>query len=97
MKVQVKTVCVEYERKFNLADYESQNLKAVAWADIVPDPGETITIEMVAAAHKELWEEVKETVKDQAMPVLVKRNADRAAKSAQAQRSLESAVNHKED
>lgn len=65
----IKTISVTYERKFNLGDYNSMTVGATAWADL--EEGEDAT-----HAYEELFSEVKETVKQQSLPVLKKQTAD---------------------
>jgi hypothetical protein len=67
--MQVKTIAVTYGRKFNLGDYNSANIEASAWADL--DEGEAYT-----DAYEQLFQEVKEAVKTQALPLVRKMTAD---------------------
>lgn len=65
--VTVKTVSVSYGRKLNLGDYNSANIEVTIWAELDPDrPDRTdVTIQLA-----ELFDQAKETVKAQAMPLL---------------------------
>jgi hypothetical protein len=67
--MKIKTLSVTYERKFNLGDYNSMTVGATAWADM--EEGEDAT-----QAYEALFGEVKETVKQQSLPVLKKQTAD---------------------
>jgi hypothetical protein len=59
----VKTVSVTYERKFNLGDYQSGTFGVTLWADL--DEGENEDEAMHA-----LWGMAKANVKAAAMPVV---------------------------
>jgi hypothetical protein len=59
----LKTVSVNYERKFNLGDYNSATIGFTAWADI--EEGDDLD-----AAIDAMWEYTKEQVKAQALPLL---------------------------
>lgn len=67
--MQVKTISVTYERKWNLGDYQSATVGATAWADLDKD-------ENSKAAFDALFAEVKEVVKEQSLPLLRKTTAD---------------------
>jgi hypothetical protein len=62
----ITTVSVTYGRKFNLGSYESATIEASLWADL--EPGEN-----VQASLGELWAVVKENVRQNALPLAVKR------------------------
>ncbi len=66
--MRVKTISVEYERKFDLADFNSMKVGAGAWADL----GEG---EDPEAAYNELFATVKAVVREQGLPVLRQRQA----------------------
>jgi hypothetical protein len=68
--VKVKTISVVYGRKWNTDNYESATLEATVWADL--DEGED-----EKAAYAELFDTVKEQVRIQSAPVLVKRDERR--------------------
>lgn len=59
----VKTVSVQYGRKINLGDYNSAEISITVWADL--DEGED-----VQAALDLLYQQAKDNVKKQAMPLL---------------------------
>ena len=61
--MRVKTISVKYERAFNLGDYNSLRIEASAWADLEDGENERV-------CYEALFSEVKEVVKEQAMPVL---------------------------
>ena len=58
-----KTISVKYERAFNLGDYNSLRIGAESWADL--DEGEDEKV-----AFDALFAEVKDVVKEQALPVI---------------------------
>ena len=62
----VKTISVVYGRKFNLGDYNSMTVEATAWCDL--DEGDDEKV-----AYDALFAEVKQVVKEQALPVLTSR------------------------
>ena len=64
----IKTISATYERKFNLGDYNSMTVGATAWADLEEEDAER-------EAFAQLFASLKETVKEQAMPVLSKQTA----------------------
>lgn len=66
--MRVKTISVTYERKFNLGDFNSATIGAVAWADL--DEGEDEKI-----AYDQLFAEVKDVVKKQSMPLFARLTA----------------------
>lgn len=61
--MRVKTISVKYERAFNLGDYNSLRIGAEAWADLDEDEDEKL-------AYEALFAEVKDVVKEQALPVI---------------------------
>jgi len=67
--MEIKTVAVHYERKFNLGDYNSATVGVNLWADL--DPEEDNVDECLA----ELWVMAKDNVKTQSLPLL---GADKA-------------------
>jgi hypothetical protein len=61
--VNIKTISVVYGRKFNLGDYQSMTIEATAWCDL--DEGDD-----EKTAYDALFAEVKQVVKEQALPVI---------------------------
>ena len=61
----IKTISVTYERKFNLGDYNSATCGCTAWADISDD-------ESVDTALSDLRDVCRDSVKAQATPRLGK-------------------------
>lgn len=61
--MQVNTVGVEYKRKFNLGSYESLELSISLYAKVDPDEDSEGVTQL-------LWEQAKESVKEQAAPIL---------------------------
>ncbi len=59
----VKTVSVQYGRKLNLGDYNSAEISITVWADLDED-------EDVQGALDTLYQQAKENVKKQALPLL---------------------------
>lgn len=59
----VKTVSVQYGRKLNLGDYNSAEVSITLWADLDED-------EDVQGAVDVLYQQAKDNVKKQAMPLL---------------------------
>lgn len=59
----LKTVAVNYERKFNLGNYNSATIGFTAWADIAEEDD-------LDAATAAMWEYAKEQVKAQALPII---------------------------
>jgi hypothetical protein len=68
----IKTISATYERKFNLGDYNSLNVGATAWADL----DETENAQQV---HQQLFDHVKDQVRETALPVVKKAAAGIAA------------------
>lgn len=76
--MRIKTISVEYGRKFNLGNYNSADVKATAWADLETEQTmsadgaitESLT-EDAAAAFAALFEQVKDEVRRQAQPFLL--------------------------
>jgi hypothetical protein len=64
----IKTISVTYERKLNLGDFNSAAIGVTVWADV--EDGED-----PAAATNALFAKAKSAVKEQAMPLLSKVNA----------------------
>jgi hypothetical protein len=64
----VKTVSVTYERKFSTAQYESATVGLTWWVDLADG-------EEPEQATRELWAQVKASVKEQALPILKGRQA----------------------
>lgn len=64
----IKTVCVHYQRKFNLGNYESAAIGIDIWADVTEE-------EDLAAAMRRLWTMAKANVKTQALPLTAKHRA----------------------
>ena len=62
----VKTISVTYERKFNLGDYNGAAIGVSLWADISDDEDEN-------ACLADLFTEAKVAVKTQALPLLKER------------------------
>ena len=65
----LKTISVTYERKFNLGDYNSAHIGMTLWADLEADEDE-------AEASTALWEMAKANVKAQALPLVMKKQAE---------------------
>jgi hypothetical protein len=65
----VKTVSVNYERKFNLGDYQSATIGCTLWADVDPD-------EDLNQAMQALWTMAKDNVKAQSLPLVNKIHAN---------------------
>lgn len=64
--MRIVSITVSYQRVFNLGNYESLRLEETIAAELDED-------EDPDAARLELWEQVKASVKAQALPVLRKR------------------------
>ena len=60
----IKTIAVHYERKFNLGDYNSATVGVNLWADL------DIEEDDVDKCLDELWTLAKENVKTQAQPLV---------------------------
>jgi hypothetical protein len=66
--MKVTTTSVTYGRKFNLGDFNSAHIEISIWAELEEgDDPETV--------RKQLWEEAKASVKDQALPLYRKQQA----------------------
>lgn len=61
--MQVTTVDVEYKRKFNTGNYESLELSISLYSKVDPDEDSEGVAQL-------LWEQAKQSVKEQALPVL---------------------------
>ncbi|MEA5569226.1 hypothetical protein [Anabaena sp. UHCC 0399] len=61
--MEIKTISVTYQRKFNLGDYESLELSCSYWGQIDPE-------ENAEGATQFLFEQAKESVKKAAMPLI---------------------------
>ena len=61
--MRIKTIAVEYKRKFNLGDFNSAELACHLWADVSEDESEE-------AALKQLSVIARENVKERALPLL---------------------------
>jgi hypothetical protein len=70
--MRVVTITATYARTFNLGEYNSMRLEASLSADLDDDDDP-------AAAHAELFDLAKATVKAQAAPVLERRKKEIAA------------------
>jgi hypothetical protein len=59
----ITTISVEYQRKFNLGQYESATVGATLWADVdeTEDP---------QVATRELFDTVKTHVREQSLPLM---------------------------
>jgi hypothetical protein len=66
--MKLKMIAVHYERKFNMGDYNSAAVGIDLWADL--DDGED-----VSAATAALYAEAKAQVKEQALPLVGKHEA----------------------
>lgn len=64
MQTRVKTVSVEYKRKFNLGDYNSAEIGCTIWADVTDLQPETTLNDVMQG----LWEMAKTNVKSNAVP-----------------------------
>ena len=62
--MEIKTISVTYNRKFNLGDYESLELSCSLWGQI--DPAE----EDAEGAAQFLFQQAKDSVKEAAIPVI---------------------------
>lgn len=63
--MEIKTISVTYQRKFNLGDYESLEIGCSLWGQIDPEEDEDGCIEY-------LFEKAKTSVKQAAIPLLQK-------------------------
>ncbi|MBD2440600.1 hypothetical protein [Nostoc sp. FACHB-110] len=61
--MEIKTISVTYQRKFNLGDYESVEIGCSLWGQIDPE-------EDAEGATKFLFEQAKASVKKAALPVI---------------------------
>jgi hypothetical protein len=61
--MEIKTISVSYQRKFNLGDYESVEVGCSLWGQIDPE-------EDAEGATQFLFEQAKASVKQAAMPLL---------------------------
>ncbi|YAF99297.1 MAG: hypothetical protein AB3A66_28050 (plasmid) [Nodularia sp. CChRGM 3473] len=61
--MEIKTISVTYQRKFNLGDYESVEVGCSLWGQIDPE-------EDAEGATQFLFEQAKASVKQAAMPLL---------------------------
>lgn len=61
--MEIKTISVTYERKFNLGDYESVEVGCSLWGQIDPE-------EDAQGATQFLFEQAKASVKQAAMPLI---------------------------
>ncbi|MCC5639815.1 hypothetical protein LC593_29115 [Nostoc sp. CHAB 5844] len=61
----IKTISVSYQRKFNLGDYESVEIGCALWGQIDPEEDENGCIQY-------LFEKAKESVKQAAIPLISK-------------------------
>lgn len=61
--MRVGKIAVEYRRKFNLGNYESMELGITMWGAVDENEDPEAVAQM-------LWEQAKNSVKEQAMPVL---------------------------
>ena len=66
--MEIKTVSVTYERKFNLGDFNSAHVGITIWADVEPD-------EDLDAAMHALWDMAKANVRAQIEPLVAKHKA----------------------
>jgi hypothetical protein len=66
--VNVTTISVTYERKFNLGDFNSAHIGVTVWADV--EEGES-----PAVVADVLFAQAKDAVKEQALPLAKKANA----------------------
>ena len=62
----LKTISVTYDRKFNMGDYNSAHIAMTLWADLDEDEDE-------AEASAALWSMAKANVKAQALPLVSKK------------------------
>jgi hypothetical protein len=67
--MQIKTVMVHYERKFNLGNFESATIACSPWARLDYDDD-------LDECMKALWQMAKDNVKAQAMPLKAKQGAE---------------------
>lgn len=59
--MQMKTISVTYDRKFNLGNYRSLNLAVTLWADLEEgDDAEAAVAELQATARKLVKREMRE-------------------------------------
>ncbi|MBD2303879.1 hypothetical protein [Nostoc sp. FACHB-190] len=63
--MEIKTISVTYQRKFNLGDYESVEIGCSLWGQIDPE-------EDAEGATQFLFEQAKTAVKEAAMPLISK-------------------------
>ncbi|MBE9054260.1 hypothetical protein IQ243_28490 [Nostocales cyanobacterium LEGE 11386] len=61
--MEIKTISVTYQRKFNLGDYESVEVGCSLWGQIDPE-------EDADGATQFLFEKAKASVKEAAMPLI---------------------------
>ncbi len=61
--MEIKTISVTYQRKFNLGDYESLEIGCSLWGQIDPE-------EDAEGATQFLFQQAKASVKEAAMPVI---------------------------
>jgi hypothetical protein len=61
--MEIKTISVTYQRKFNLGDYESLEIGCSLWGQIDPE-------EDPEGATQFLFQQAKESVKQAALPLL---------------------------
>ncbi|MCC5640984.1 hypothetical protein LC593_35185 [Nostoc sp. CHAB 5844] len=73
--MEIKTISVTYQRKFNLGDYESVEIGCSLWGQIDPE-------EDAEGATEFLFEQAKASVKKAAMP-LIKTSAYQMSKHKQ--------------
>lgn len=64
----VKAISVTYGRKLNLGDYNQAHLEITLEAELVPG-------ESLENATADLWRDAKESVKQQAMPLIKQQQA----------------------
>ena len=65
----LKTVSVTYDRKFNLGNYNSAHIGMTLWADLDEDENE-------AEAAAALWTMAKNNVKAQSLPLVAKQTVE---------------------
>lgn len=75
--MRIKTIAADYERTFNLGDYNSAKIKASVWADLdvektLDENGQVIEkqAEDVREVYAAIFAEAKEQVRLQSLPVL---------------------------
>lgn len=85
--MEIKTISVTYQRKFNLGDYESVEVGCSLWGQIDPE-------EDPEGATQFLFEQAKAAVKEAAMP-LIKASSHQMHKAQMYKQSAKQ--NHQEE